>query len=836
MTTRGTTAACTLLLVLSLFPLGRTVGQDLKVRVSFKIILDEEGKRPATGTVSQDEQIVAAVAAANGILEFNQARWRLALTEIVELAGVSEWNGRESKNLRSGIEQPALAEPQRYAWRFDAVNVFINQHGCGGNAASFPTRGSSRFTIAMDTRDTECFPDIFPPFDFDPEYEAGQTIIHEIGHFFDLTHTHGADYVCLDAAGEKMGREPVGDDGLSDTLPDLDCWSRDSIANWSFESDYAVLSRDLQAQVDRTYFNIMSYHLPAMSSRNEQVFLTEEQLAVAAGEMAPPESTRRGHVVYRDCDRNSVPDQEDFPPCADCNGNLVPDGEDIAAAPSLDCDGDGTIDACSLRGRPPVFKSPEVFLLADRVTALVAADFDGDTHPDVATVSSSSGGVVVLWNDGAASFTTADPIDQIGDSPSAIAAGDFDADAELDLVVVNRESEDIAILRNLGDRTFAPPVKVPLGFPPSRRSPLVAADLDGDARADLTLIDDVANRVTVLFHSEAPGDGMKTFRSVPLGATDGNPQRLQVVDFDAQGGLDIAAVDNSARSVVIFLNDGEGAFGKPLTIPLGSSSLSLVLADLNRDGNQDLATLEGLNEIATRFAEEDGRFSEAELSVRWNGVAQSQQQPLFAADLNQDGAPELLTVSTTPPGVVVLRNRRDATFATGTLLPTGLSAALAVEDFDSDGRPDLVLATASGVTVFRNETLPPPASDCNRNNVPDACELATGELADENKNGFPDACERIRRFIRGDCDQDGSACNGVNDALDLLSWLFLGRAAPPCRAACDADGNGELELADAVYGLNFCFDGRAAPVAPFPACGPGTDADMGLGCAASICE
>ena len=91
-------------------------------------------------------------------------------------------------------------------------------------------------------------------------------------------------------------------------------------------------------------------------------------------------------------------------------------------------------------------------------------------------------------------------------------------------------------------------------------------------------------------------------------------------------------------------------------------------------------------------------------------------------------------------------------------------------------------------------------------------------------------------FIRGDCDGDGNPCSGVNDALELLSWLFLGRAAPPCRAACDADGNNELELADAVYGLNFCFKGFGAPAAPFPGCGRGTEADAALGCERSSCE
>ena len=91
-------------------------------------------------------------------------------------------------------------------------------------------------------------------------------------------------------------------------------------------------------------------------------------------------------------------------------------------------------------------------------------------------------------------------------------------------------------------------------------------------------------------------------------------------------------------------------------------------------------------------------------------------------------------------------------------------------------------------------------------------------------------------FLRGDCDGDGNACSGVGDALELLSWLFLGNAELSCRAACDPNGDGELELADAVYGLNFCFKGTDAPLAPFPVCGPGTKADAALGCETSTCE
>jgi len=86
-------------------------------------------------------------------------------------------------------------------------------------------------------------------------------------------------------------------------------------------------------------------------------------------------------------------------------------------------------------------------------------------------------------------------------------------------------------------------------------------------------------------------------------------------------------------------------------------------------------------------------------------------------------------------------------------------------------------------------------------------------------------------FVRGDCDGDGNACTGVADALRLLSWSFLGGAAPACLWACNADGNSELEgITDAVFGLTFCFLGGPSPLAPYPDCGPAAPGDAEIGC------
>ena len=76
------------------------------------------------------------------------------------------------------------------------------------------------------------------------------------------------------------------------------------------------------------------------------------------------------------------------------------------------------------------------------------------------------------------------------------------------------------------------------------------------------------------------------------------------------------------------------------------------------------------------------------------------------------------------------------------------------------------------------------------------------------------------RFIRGDCDGDGSVCSGVSDALTLFNWLFLGGREPSCLDACDVTASfGDLDLSDGITNLTYCFLGGLLPPPPFPECG-----------------
>ncbi|HRX84840.1 MAG TPA: M12 family metallo-peptidase [Phycisphaerae bacterium] len=98
------------------------------------------------------------------------------------------------------------------------------------------------------------------------------------------------------------------------------------------------------------------------------------------------------------------------------------------------------------------------------------------------------------------------------------------------------------------------------------------------------------------------------------------------------------------------------------------------------------------------------------------------------------------------------------------------------------------------------------ATDCNRNQVPDACELLAG-AADADSNGVLDECESdcdangvydwleiIPRGTRLDCN-----FNGVLDDCEIAS----GHAAPGACVACgnpgDFDNDGDYDLLDAYY-------------------------------------
>ena len=101
--------------------------------------------------------------------------------------------------------------------------------------------------------------------------------------------------------------------------------------------------------------------------------------------------------------------------------------------------------------------------------------------------------------------------------------------------------------------------------------------------------------------------------------------------------------------------------------------------------------------------------------------------------------------------------------------------------------------------------------------------------------------ESATEFVRGDCNGDGVVVGTISDAQTFINYCFLALIESiPCDAACDANGDGSTcgSVNDIVWLLNFNFRSGLSPPQPYPVCGPGTEADLALGCQTSplICE
>lgn len=328
---------------------------------------------------------------------------------------------------------------------------------------------------------------------------------------------------------------------------------------------------------------------------------------------------------------------------------------------------------------------------------IAAGDYDNDGHTDLFRTGWRS--YALFRNRGDGTFEDVTEVAGLGgdrDWPTSAAFADLDNDGDLDLYVCHYlawdadhprvcrdpsasdrpiycHPRDFAALpdhlwRNDGGRFVDVTAAAGVVDREGRGLGVVAGDLDGDDRVDLF----VANDTTANFLFRNCG-GLR-FEETGLGSgvaanSEGGFQAGMGVacgDLDGDGRPDLAVTNFYGESTTLFRNLGDNLFGDA-TAPLGLAASSRFLLgfgvsflDADNDGRLDLATANGhVNDYRPRVpyamparlltGGPGGRLTDVSALAGAPWQVPRVGRGLAVADLDNDGAPDLLLVSQDGP-------------------------------------------------------------------------------------------------------------------------------------------------------------------------------------------
>ena len=394
-----------------------------------------------------------------------------------------------------------------------------------------------------------------------------------------------------------------------------------------------------------------------------------------------------------------------------------------------------------------------------------------------------------------------------------VIAADFDHALGLDLATANMGNGSVGVALNTGGATFAPFQPNDVMWNPTA---IDAADFDGDMNTDLAVVGEEGEYMVSLVILKNTGDGSFVPSPYNLGGVFAG--EVVAADFDGDGHVDAAV--GSDDEIRIYLNAGDATFA-PAAIYLVAGGGAICAADLNDDGRPDLAvTLGWDSSIVVLPNNGDGTFASG--TTYPIGVPPGY---IAAADLNGDGHLDLAASSGFANLVVVLLNDGSGGFGPTASYSVGLRpASVCVADLDADHDLDLVTANmdTTTVSILLNDGNGAfaPRQDYDVGGRPSSVFAADldrdGDLDLATSNFYTSTVSILlnqgRSYMCGDANRDSKL--GIGDAVFEVNYIFKGGPAPSPLEAGDANCDHAVNVGDAVYTINYIFRGGPRPCCP----------------------
>ncbi len=283
---------------------------------------------------------------------------------------------------------------------------------------------------------------------------------------------------------------------------------------------------------------------------------------------------------------------------------------------------------------------------------------------------------------------------------------------------------------------------------------------------------------------------------------------LATGDLDGNGEVDLIVLNGNDRDVSVLLSLGDGGFAGQVTYPVGGSAWgagAVAVADFNGDGRLDLAVTsycsladggECPGAVAVLLNEGGGTFGAPQ-----DYVVGDEPVALAVGDFNGDGRPDIAVVSGDDNAVSVLLNSGGGGFSSQQTYGVGLyPLAIAAADFNGDGRLDLAVAnfgassnTPGTVSVLLNDGDGGFASQTTFGAGAGPVAISAGDFSNDGKVDLAVANE-----------YDDSVSVLINDGTGAFAGQvsYVTGSFPESLVVGDFDGDGQLDIAVATGGTD----------------------------------
>jgi len=300
---------------------------------------------------------------------------------------------------------------------------------------------------------------------------------------------------------------------------------------------------------------------------------------------------------------------------------------------------------------------------AGHAVACAAGDYDADNHNDLAVAFEDK--LLLFRNLGNGKFqdVTAEAGLAPRNHPTGITFVDYDHDGDLDLFLTGSPLKPggapNVLWRNNGNKTFTEWTD-PTGLGGSgKTAAAILTDFNNDRAVDLAVTGDTASATLYVNPREGKYPTQAVY-SEKLPPTEG----IAVLDYNKDGWMDIAVTHTGAPGITLWRNvAGPQNIGRrfervPLPLRDALRGWGLTPVDIDNDGWIDLAVLVETHagpRLRVLRNRGDGSFEDASHALGLDSVRLHAPRGLIAADIDGDGAPDLIVTQLDAPPIL-LRN------------------------------------------------------------------------------------------------------------------------------------------------------------------------------------